>query len=79
MSTIVDELFARASVLTEQERAALASRLFETLDPPEADEGVEEALALEVERRVADFHAGRAKTIGWPELRARLHARTSTL
>jgi putative addiction module component (TIGR02574 family) len=75
MSTVIDELFAKASVLTEDERAALASRLFETLDPPEADEGVEEALALEVDRRLADLHAGRAKTIGWPELRARLHRR----
>ena len=75
MSTVIDELFAKASILTEEDRAVLASRLFETLDPPEADEGLEEALALEVDRRVADIHAGRAKTIGWPEPRARLHRR----
>jgi putative addiction module component (TIGR02574 family) len=46
--------------------------LLESIEEP-ADEGVEEAWAAEIERRMADFRAGRVKTIPWSEVRARLH------
>jgi len=45
----------------------------ESLDPVPADENVDEAWATEVERRMADYRAGRVQTIGWSELRERLH------
>jgi putative addiction module component (TIGR02574 family) len=73
MSTVIDDLFAQASVLSDEDRATLAARLLESLDPSEPDEGVEEAWAAEIARRMDDYRAGRAKTIPWSEVRARLH------
>lgn len=73
MSTMVDDLFARAAVLSDDERATLAGLLIESLESGPADAGVDEAWAAEVERRMADYRAGRVQTIGWSELRERLH------
>jgi putative addiction module component (TIGR02574 family) len=73
MSTMVDDLFAKAAVLSDDERAALAGLLIESLESGPADAGVEEAWASEVERRMADYRAGRVQTVGWSELRERLH------
>ena len=44
----------------------------ESIEEP-ADDGVEEAWSAEIERRLADYRAGRIKTIPWSEVRARLH------
>ena len=71
MTKAVEELYERASRLPAEERAELAGRLLESIDEPE--EGVEEAGAAEVERRMADYRAGRVRTIPWSEVRARLH------
>jgi len=68
----VQELYEKASELAPNDRAELAGLLLESIEEP-ADEGVEEAWAAEIERRMADFRAGRVKTIPWSELRARLH------
>ena len=76
MSAVVDDLFAKASVLSDEERATLAGLLFESLDSDPSDPGVEEAWASEIQRRMADYRAGRVKTIGWNELRERLHRRS---
>jgi putative addiction module component (TIGR02574 family) len=73
MSVNVDDLFAKAAVLSADERATLAGLLIESLDSGPADAGAEEAWATEVERRMADYRAGRVRTIGWTELRERLH------
>jgi len=75
MSTVIDDLFAQALVLSDEDRAALAGRLLESLDPSEPDEGVEEAWDAEIQRRMDDYRAGRAKTIPWSEVRARLQRR----
>ena len=75
MSTVIDDLFAQASVLSDEDRATLAARLLESLDPSEPDEGVEEAWDAEIQRRMDDYRAGRAKTIPWSEVRARLQRR----
>lgn len=72
MTRSVEELYERASELPAEDRAELAGRLLESIEE-EADEGVEEAWAAEIERRMADYRAGRVKTISWTELRARLH------
>ncbi|MCA1732423.1 MAG: addiction module protein [Acidobacteria bacterium] len=61
-----------SSQLSESERAELAGLLLETLHSP-ADPDVEAAWAREVERRLEDYRAGRAQTVSWQELRARLH------
>jgi len=76
MSAVVDDLFAKASVLSDEDRATLAGLLFGSLDSEPADPGVEEAWASEIQRRMADYRAGRVKTIGWDELRERLHRRS---
>jgi putative addiction module component (TIGR02574 family) len=72
MTHAVEELYARACQLSEEDRAELAGRLLESIEDP-ADEGVEEAWATEIERRMADYRAGRVKTIPWSEVRAHLH------
>jgi putative addiction module component (TIGR02574 family) len=74
MSTMVGDLFAKAAVLSDDERATLAGLLIESLEAGPADAGVDEAWAAEVQRRMADYRAGRVRTIGWSELRARLQA-----
>jgi len=33
----------------------------------------DQALAQEIERRLAEYRAGRMQSVGWTELRARLH------
>ena len=73
MSAMVDDLFAKAAVLSDEERATLAALLIGSLESGPADAGVEEAWAAEVERRMADYRAGRVQTVGWSELRERLH------
>jgi putative addiction module component (TIGR02574 family) len=72
MSRAVDELYEQASQLPVEDRAELAGLLFESIEE-EADDGVEEAWAAEIERRIAEYRAGRVKTIPWSEVRARLH------
>lgn len=72
MTRSVEELYEQASRLPEEDRAELAGKLLESIEGP-PDEGVEEAWAAEIERRIADYQAGRVKTIPWSEVRARLH------
>lgn len=72
MTRAVEELYEQASHLPAEDRAELAGKLLESIeDPP--DEGVEEAWAAEIERRMAEYRAGRVKTIPWSEVRAHLH------
>jgi putative addiction module component (TIGR02574 family) len=73
MSPTVRELYEKASELPAGERAELAGLLLETLDDRGTDDAVEEAGAKEIERRMADYRAGRVKTISWQEVRAQLH------
>jgi putative addiction module component (TIGR02574 family) len=72
MTRAVQELYEKASELTPNDRAELAGLLLESIEEP-AEEGVEEAWAAEIERRMAEYRAGRVKTIPWSEVRARLH------
>ena len=70
MSTHVTELFARASILSEKERATLAGLLIESLES-EDDPDVEEAWRIEIERRLAELDAGTAKTVPWEDVKAK--------
>ncbi len=72
MTRAVEELYEQASHLPAKDRAELAGMLLESIDDP-ADEGVEEAWAEEIGRRMAEYRAGKAKTIPWSEVRAHLH------
>lgn len=54
------------------ERADIAAVLLDRLDGHE-DEGVEEAWAEEIARRIHEVETGAVKTIRWAEARRRLH------
>ncbi|HEY0158458.1 MAG TPA: addiction module protein [Thermoanaerobaculia bacterium] len=43
------------------------------MSPTVRDARREEAWAKEIERRMADYRAGRVKTISWQKVRASLH------
>jgi putative addiction module component (TIGR02574 family) len=65
------DVFRDATELSEDERAALAGLLIESLEG-DPDPDVEAAWAAEIERRVAELDAGSVKTIPWEEVRQRL-------
>jgi len=66
------ELFEAAMELSESERADLAELLWATVEP---DEGLEEAWAEEIRRRIQKLEAGEAELIPWQEVKRRV-ART---
>jgi putative addiction module component (TIGR02574 family) len=73
MSPSIRDLYEKASELPPGERAELAGLLLESLEEGSGDDGIEEAWAGEIARRMADYRAGRIKTISWQEVRANLH------
>ncbi len=75
MTPQVSELLEKALALSAQERGLLIDRLIETLDNEPAEEGVEEAWAKEIERRMDDIRSGRVETIPGEQVRERLKAR----
>jgi putative addiction module component (TIGR02574 family) len=68
MQKQVDVLEVEALKLTPEERARLADRLLASLSD---DAEVEEAWAVEVDRRIAEIEAGRARVIPAAEAIAR--------
>ena len=64
-------LFQEALELTDNDRAALAGLLIESLAGPE-DRDVESAWAAETERRWNEIESGSVKTIPWEEVKANL-------
>ena len=75
MSTHVTELFAKASALSDKDRATLAGLLIESLES-ETDPDVEEAWRIEIERRLAELDSGAVETVPWEVVRAKLLRRT---
>jgi len=57
MSTLVEELSARAKTLPAEDRARLAEELLDSLEG-ELDVGAEAAWEHEIERRVAEIESG---------------------
>src|SRR5689334_21939042 len=53
MSRAVEELFEKAAALSVNERAELAGLLLRSIEEP-ADDGVEDAWAAEIERRMVE-------------------------
>lgn len=62
--------------LPPKTRADIAGTLLESLDEP-ADEGVEEAWAQEIERRIHDVESGKVKLVPWSEVRRGLRKRVA--
>ena len=67
-------ILKEALALSVEDRVKLTDALFLSLD---ADPDIEEAWRQEVLRRVEEVDAGRAKTIPWSKVRARLMAELS--
>ncbi len=71
MSTQLEIIEAQALSLAPEERAQLADRLITSLVD---DQDIEEAWAVEVERRIKDIESGRATLIPASEAIARARA-----
>ena len=71
MSAQFEMIEAQALSLTPEERAQLADRLITSLFD---GQDIEEAWAVEVERRIKDIESGRAKLIPASEALARARA-----
>ncbi len=63
MTPQLSALLEKALTLSPEERGLLIDRLVESLDEGPAEEGVEEAWAEEIKRRVDDIRSGKAKLI----------------
>lgn len=76
MSTAKDRILHDALTLDERERADVATRLLESLEPAEPwdRESIERAWAAEIERRCVDLDAGRSDTRAWDDVRQMLEA-----
>jgi putative addiction module component (TIGR02574 family) len=65
------KLLSEVLELPEHERAEIAAKLLESLDPADHDD-VDAAWAVEIERRCAALDSGEAVTSDWEEFRARI-------
>ena len=72
MTPQVSEMLEKALTLSPQERGLLIDRLVDSLDEGPAEEGVEEAWAEEIKRRVDDIRSGKVEMIPGEEVRRRL-------
>ena len=71
MSATVETLEAEALLLTREARARLIEKLIASLD---VDPEVEEAWAVEVERRQAEIESGTVSLVPGPETLSKLKA-----
>ena len=71
MSRSFADIWKEAAELSEQDRAALAGLLIESLEG-ESDDEVAAAWKGEIERRVAELEAGTVQTVPWEDVRRRL-------
>jgi putative addiction module component (TIGR02574 family) len=65
------QILLEALRLPDEERAAIAGELIESLDT-EVDADAEAAWSSEIHRRVEELKTGRARTIPWAEARRRI-------
>ena len=64
----VSEILEKALELSDKERGQLIDRLAASLDEGPPDEGVEEAWAEEIKRRVDEIRSGKVKMIPGEEV-----------
>ena len=69
----VKKVLSEALAVPPDERADVAVTLLESLEERE-DEGVEQAWAEEIQRRIQEVESGAVQTIPWSEARLRLLA-----
>jgi putative addiction module component (TIGR02574 family) len=75
MSAQVLEVLDKALALSVKDRGLLIDRLVESLDDGPAEEGVEEAWADEIKRRVDEVRSGKVETVPIEKIKERLNAR----
>jgi putative addiction module component (TIGR02574 family) len=75
MTREVSEVLEKALALSMQDRGLVIDRLIASLDEGPAEEGVEEAWADEIKRRVDEIRSGKVKMIPGEEVLRRLAAR----
>jgi putative addiction module component (TIGR02574 family) len=75
MSQKVAEVLDKAMALSSHERGVLIDRLVESLDDEPPDEGVDQAWADEIKRRVDEVRSGKVKMIPGEEMRQWLSGR----
>ena len=76
MTRTAEILLRDALTLDEGDRAAIAGLLIDSLEA-EPEDGVEEAWAIEIDKRAAQVDSGQAATIPWDKVRARLFRKAS--
>ena len=69
MSTLVEELSARAKTLSAEDRARLVEELLDSLQG-ESDPEADSAWDREIERRVAEIESGAVKLVSAEEVHA---------
>ena len=74
MTRQASELLQKALSLSDEERAELAGSLIDSLDPA-VEEAAEVAWNQEIARRIGDLDSGKAKTISWGAVRARISSK----
>lgn len=72
--SIPADVFKQALDLKEEDRAALAGILIESLEEEPAED-IELIWKREVSRRMAELDSGKVETIPWEEVKARLMKR----
>ena len=68
MARDAEEILSAALKLNDQDKAAIAASLIDSLDP-DYDEGCEEAWADEVAKRARELDSGEVKSLPWSEAR----------
>lgn len=76
MTQQASELLEKALALSDEERAHLAARLISSLDAS-VDEDAEAAWDAEIARRIADLDSGKAVTVPWEEVQAKIRSMLS--
>ena len=70
MTPEVSKLLEQALTLSVEEQEALADSLISNLGG-KVDPGLEDHWQVEIGRRVADFEAGKSKSVSWDQVRGR--------
>ena len=68
MTQIAEKILTEAMALDESERAELAAKLMDTLDP-EIDTGYTEAWEAEIRERERQLDSGEVRAIPWEQAR----------
>ncbi|MHB0958932.1 MAG: addiction module protein [Pirellulaceae bacterium] len=74
MNTQSQQVLQSALALPESERAEIAASLIHSLDT-DTDDGVDEAWAAEVQRRIESIDKGEVTLIPWDDLMREMRAR----